>query len=145
MTLEKIYIEKSDTIPIRRIEKSKVLPDAIFSALLKAFSVNDGGTRFIILLLGNPHLLGGGPSDPHRVFTLRRSNNLDLHCGWSQSRDFLLHSVSDSWEYGGATSQHYVGVQVLTDIHITLHDGIVCGLMAAVGFYSTESGLEHDF
>ena len=93
--------------------------------------MHNGGPRFIVLLLGDPHLLEGGQrgqdrsSDPYRVFTLRRSDDLDLHCGWSQSSDFFLHSVSDSWEHGGATGQHCVGVQVLTDVDIALHDRVV--------------------
>ena len=35
------------------------------------------------------------------------------------------------------------GVQVLTDVHVTLHDRIVFGLMDACRFHSKERGLEH--
>ena len=64
--------------------------------------MDDAGTRFVILLLGYPHLLEGGQrskdgsSDPDRVFPLWRSNDFDLHGGRSQGGDLLLHPVSDS-------------------------------------------------
>ena len=126
-----------------RLEKSTS------KSFLEAFAVNNCGARFIVFLLGDPHLLEGGQrgqdrsSDPYRVFTLGRSNDLDLHCGWSERRDFFLHSVSDTWVHGGATRQHCVSVQILTDVHIALHDGVVCGLVDASGFHSKEGGLEH--
>merc|ERR1712241_801568 len=99
------------------------------SCTLEALPVDNGGTRLIILLLGNPHLLEGregsedGASDPDRVFPLGRSNDLDLHGGGSKGSDFLLHSVGDSRVHGGASRQNSVGVKVLPDVDITLHDG----------------------
>ena len=72
------------------------------SCTLEALPVNDGGTRLIVLLLGDPHLLEGGQgskdgaSDPDRVFPFRRSNDLDLHGGWGQRSDLLLHSVGNT-------------------------------------------------
>lgn len=51
----------------------------------EALAVDDGWSALIILLLGDPHLLEGGQrsqngtTDPDRVFTLRRGNDLDLH------------------------------------------------------------------
>ena len=111
--------------------------------------MNNCGARFVVFLLGDPHLLEGGQrgqdrsSDPHRVFTLGGSNDLDLHCGWSEGSDFFLHSVSDSWVHGGATGQHCVGVQVLTDVHIALHNRVVSRLVDASRFHSKEGGLEH--
>merc|ERR1719361_2303487 len=115
---------------------------------LETFSVNNGWTAFIIFLFGDPHLLEGreggqdGATDPYRVFPLRRSNNLDLNGGWCQGSDFLLHSVSNTRVHGGATRHDSVGVQVLTDVNITLHDGVVGGLMDTAGFHSQECGLE---
>merc|ERR1712117_357656 len=109
------------------------------SCTLEALPVDDGGTRLVVLLLGDPHLLEGGQgskdgaSDPDRVFPLRRSNDLDLHGGGSKGSDFLLHSVSDSRVHGGASRQNSVGVEILPDVHITLHDGVVGGLVNAAG------------
>ena len=110
--------------------------------------MDDGRTRFIVLLLGDPHLLEGGEgsqdgaSDPDRVFPLGRSDDLDLHRGWSESSDLLLHTVGDAREHGAASRQNGVGVQVLTDVHVALHDGVVAGLVDASRLHTEEAWLE---
>merc|ERR1712122_265856 len=115
---------------------------------LEAFSVDNGWARFVILLLGDPHLLEGGErskdgsSDPDRVLSLWWSNDLDLHCAWGQGGDLLLHSVGNSWVHGGASGQDGVGVQVLSDVNIALHDGVVGGLMDTAGLHTKEGWLE---
>jgi hypothetical protein len=76
---------------------------------LETLSVDNGGTRFVVLLLGDPHLLESrkrgqdGTTDPDRVLSLRRSNNLDLHGRRSKSSDFLLHTVSNTRIHGSTT------------------------------------------
>merc|ERR1712186_206956 len=115
---------------------------------LEAFPVDNGWAALIVFLLGDPHLLEGGEgrqdgsSDPDGVFPLRGSNNLDLNGGWSKSGDFLLHTVSNTGVHGGATRHDGVGVQVLPDVNIALHDGVVGGLMDTAGFHSEEGRLE---
>merc|ERR1712045_640165 len=115
---------------------------------LEAFSVDNGWAAFVVFLLGDPHLLEGGEgsqdgsSDPYGVFSLRWSNDFDLDGGWSQGSDFLLHSVCNTWVHGGTTRHDGVGVQVLTDVNIALHDGVVGGLMDTARFHSQERGLE---
>ena len=58
--------------------------------------MDNGGTKLIILLLRDPHLVEGGcaghetATDPGTVFALRRSDDLDLHSGWGQGSDLLL-------------------------------------------------------
>ncbi len=90
--------------------------------------MNYGWASFIVLLLGDPHLLEGrqrgqdGASDPDGVFALRRGNDLDLHGGRSQGSDFLGHALGNATEHGGTTRQHGVGVQVLADVDITLRE-----------------------
>jgi len=70
--------------------------------------VHNGRSGLIILLLADPHLLEGGkrrqdgPSNPHRVLPLRGSDDFDLHRGWSQGHDLLLHAISDTREHGRA-------------------------------------------
>merc|ERR1719384_1072065 len=115
---------------------------------LEALSVDDGWAGLVILLLGDPHLLESGQrsqdgaSDPHRVLALRRRDDLDLH-GWRrQSGDLLLHAVSDAGVHGGASGENGVGVQVLTNVYVTLHDGVVGGLVDTGGFHADEGGLE---
>merc|ERR1711953_324990 len=118
---------------------------------LEAFSVDNGWAALVVFLLGDPHLLEGGKrsqdgsSDPYGVFSLGWSNDLDLNGGWGQCSDFLLHSVSNTWVHGGASRHDGVGVQVLTDVNIALHDGVVGGLMDTAGFHSQEGWLEEGF
>merc|ERR1719318_1431043 len=113
---------------------------------LEAFSVDDGWTGLVVLLLRDPHLLEGGKgsqdgsSDPDRVFPLWWSD--DLHSGWCKSGDFLLHTVSDTGEHGRTSGENGVGVEILTDIDIALHDGVVRGLVDTCRFHSDEGGLE---
>merc|ERR1711915_1145259 len=115
---------------------------------LEALAVNNGWAALIILLLGDPHLLEGGKrskdgaSDPDRVLPLWWSNNLDLDGGWSKSSYFLLHTVSDTGVHGSASRHNSVGIEIITDINTTLHDGVVGGLMDTTGFHSKEGRLE---
>merc|ERR1712242_480403 len=119
-----------------------------WSAYLKAFPVNNGWTALIVFLLGDPHLLEGGEgrqdgaSNPDGVFPLRWSNDLDLNGGWSQGSDLLLHTISNTRVHGGATRHDGVGIEVLPDVNIALHDGVVGSLMDTAGFHSEEGRLE---
>jgi hypothetical protein len=51
--------------------------------VLEAFTVDDGGTGLVVLLLADPHLLEGGErsqdgaSDPDGVFPLWRGDDLE--------------------------------------------------------------------
>merc|ERR1719419_195913 len=59
--------------------------------------------------------------------------------------DFLLHTVSNSRVHGGTSRHDSVGIEILTDVNITLHDGVVGGLVDATGFHSKEGRLEEGF
>merc|ERR1712043_50976 len=115
---------------------------------LEAFPVHNGWARLVVLLLGDPHLLEGGEggqdgsSDPDRVLPLWGSDDLDLHGAGSEGGDLLLHSVGDTGVHGGASGEDSVGVQVLPDIDVALHDGVVGGLVDAAGLHTQEAGLE---
>jgi len=110
--------------------------------------VDDLGSRLVILLLGDPHLLEGGQggqdgaSDPDGVLALRGSHDLDLHGGGGQGLDFLLHAGVNSLEHGGAPRQDDVSVQVLADIDVALHDGVISGGVNTIAFLSDQGGLE---
>ncbi len=54
---------------------------------------------------------------------------LDLHGAGGQSSDLLLHTISNTWVHGGATRHDVVGIQVLTDVNVALHDAVVGGLV----------------
>ena len=110
--------------------------------------MDNAGTRLVVFLLGDPHLLEGGErgkdgsSNPDRVFPLWRSNDLDLHGGWSQGGDLLLHTVSDSREHSGTSGKDGVGVEILSDVNITLHDRVVASLVDTGRLHSDEGRLE---
>merc|ERR1712099_106225 len=115
---------------------------------LEALPVDNGWAALIVFLLGDPHLLEGGEgskdgsSDPDRVLPLWRSDDLDLDGGRSKSGDFLLHTVSNTRVHGGASGHDSVGIEILTDVNIALHDGVVGGLMDTACFHSKEGRLE---
>merc|ERR1712241_1431024 len=50
--------------------------------------------------------------------------------------------VSNTGVHGGASGHDGVGIKILTDVNIALHDGVVGCLMDAAGFHSKEGGLE---
>lgn len=95
--------------------------------------MDDSRTRLVVLLLGTPEVLESaersqdGTTNPDRVFPLRRSDNLDLHTGWRQGGQLLLHAVGDTREHCGSSGENDISVQVTTDIQIALEDGVVSG------------------
>merc|ERR1719223_328227 len=115
---------------------------------LEALAVDNGGSALVVLLLGDPHLLEGrqggqdGATDPYGVLPLWGSDDLDLDGGGSQGGDLLPHTVSDTRVHGGATGHDGVGVQVLTDVNVALHDGVEGGLVDAAGLHAEEGRLE---
>merc|ERR1711977_404684 len=115
---------------------------------LEALAVGNGWAALVVLLLGDPHLLEGGQgsqdgsSDPDGVLPLGRSDDLDLDGGGSEGGDLLLHTIGNTGVHGGASGHDGVGVKVLPDVHVALHDGVEGGLVDAAGFHSEEGRLE---
>merc|ERR1712061_427833 len=58
------------------------------------------------------------------------------------SSDLLLHAVSNTGVHGGATGQDDVGHQVLADVDVAPHDGVVDGLVNTSRFHTQEGRLE---
>jgi hypothetical protein len=114
----------------------------------EALHVDDGWASFVVLRLGDPHLLEGaergedGATDPDTVLPLRRGDHLDLHAAGGEGGDLLAHTVGDPGEHGRPATEHDVPVQILPDIHVALHDGVVCGLVDAGDFHPDHGGLE---
>ena len=104
--------------------------------------MDNGWAALVVLLLGDPHLLEGGEggqdgsSDPHGVLTLGGSDDLELDGGGGEGGYLLLHPVGDAGVHGGAAGHDGVGVQVLPDVDVTLHDGVEGGLVDAAGLHS---------
>ena len=118
---------------------------------LEALSVDDGRTRFVVFLFGDPHLLIGGEgsenraSDPDRVFTFGGSNDFDFHGGGGEGVDFFLHSVGDTGVHGRSARHDDVAVEILADVDVAFHDRVVRGLVDTGGFLSEDGGLEQGF
>jgi hypothetical protein len=118
---------------------------------LEALSVDNRWSRLVILLLADPHLLEGGEgckdgsTDPYGVFALGWSDDLDLHRSRSQGGDLLLHTISNTWEHGRASGEDSVGIEVLTDVDVALHDAVVRRLVDTAGFHTKEAWLHHGF
>mmetsp|Transcript_24453 Transcript_24453/g.57797 ORF Transcript_24453/g.57797 Transcript_24453/m.57797 type:complete len:407 (+) Transcript_24453:178-1398(+) len=117
---------------------------------LEALAVDNRWARFIILLLADPHTLEGRQrrknrsSNPHGVLALWRSHNLHLDGSWSQRSHFLRHTLTDSREHGGTSRKNNVGIQVLSDINITLHDGLESAVSNTIHFKTSQVGLEQN-
>merc|ERR1719205_451091 len=60
----------------------------------------------------------------------------------ARAGDLLLHTISNTRVHGGASGHDGVSVQVLPDVNIALHDGVVGGLVDSAGFHSQEGRLE---
>merc|ERR1719483_854447 len=54
----------------------------------------------------------------------------------------LLHSVSNTRVHGGASRHNGVCIEILADVNITLHNGVVNCLVDSTGFHSKEGRLE---
>ena len=119
------------------------------SRFLEAFAVDDSGASLVVLLLGDPHLLEGGEgsqdgaSDPDGVLPLGRSDDLDLHGGRSQGGDLLLHTISDTRVHCRPAREDGVGVKILTDVDVALHDAVEAALVDADDFHTQERWAEH--
>ena len=115
---------------------------------LEAFSMDDGWAGFVVLGLGDPHGLEGGEggedgaTDPDGVLSLWGSDDLDLHGGWSEGGDLLLHAVGNAGVHGGAAGEDGVGVEILSDVDIALHDRVVSSLVDASRLHTEEGWLE---
>mmetsp|Transcript_13713 Transcript_13713/g.28060 ORF Transcript_13713/g.28060 Transcript_13713/m.28060 type:complete len:392 (+) Transcript_13713:62-1237(+) len=115
---------------------------------LEALAVDDRGAGLVVLGLGDPHLLEGGKrredgsADPHGVLPLGGGHDLDLHGGRSKGVELLGHALSDAGVHGGAAGEDDVGVQVLADVDIALHDGLEGAVVDAGGLTADEGGLE---
>jgi len=113
--------------------------------------VDDSWAGFFVFFLCDPHGLEGGEgsqdgaTDPYGVFSLWGSNDLDLDGGWGKGSDFLLHSVGNTWVHCGTTRKDIVGEEILTDINVAPHDGVVDTFMDTNRFHTQEGWLEERF
>jgi len=136
------------TVPI---QGCFLLQESLVASFLEALSVNDGRTRLVVFGLGDPHLLEGRKrsqdrtTNPDGVLSLGRSDDLDLHGSGSQGGEFLGQSLGNTGVHGGTARKDDVGVEILSDIDITLHDGLEGTVVDTRSFLADERRLEENF
>ena len=64
--------------------------------------------------------------------------------GLGQRRELLRHPFADPRKHRGPTGQDHVRVEVLTDVHVALHDGLEGGVVDPVRLLPDEARLEQD-
>ena len=147
---KRVYKRKGEhTIQIFQCEGEQLNAQADFRRL-EALSVYDGRSGLVVLGLGDPHLLEGGEggedgsSDPDGVLPLRGGDDLDLHGGRGEGVELLSHPLPDSGVHCGSSGEDNVGVEVLTDVDVALHDGLEGAVVDSGGLTSDEGRLEED-
>lgn len=63
-----------------------------------------------------------GPTDPRALLVRRRRDKLDLHGCWGKADDLLLNSLGQTFEHDRAAREDDVGVEIVPDVDIALHD-----------------------
>ena len=53
-----------------------------------------------------------------------------------------MHTVGNTWIHSGTTGEDCIGIKILSDINIALHDGVVGGFVDAARLHAQEGGLE---
>ena len=98
-----LTLTRVELLHVRIVSRGNKYEGAVFSkSCLEALSVDDRGSGLVVFLLRDPHLLEGGErgedgaTDPDGVLSLWGSDDLDLHGGWGEGGDFLLHSIGNT-------------------------------------------------
>ena len=111
--------------------------------------MDDERTRFVVFLLADPHLLEcgeqceDGSTDPDGVFTLGWCDDLDFHRGWCECGDILPHAVGEAFKHCRTSGVDCVGVEVLSDVDVALHDAVVRRLVNVARFHSEKRWLNN--
>merc|ERR1740121_482559 len=83
-----------------------------------------------------------GPANPDRVLAFRWRDDLDLHRRWGEGSDLFRHALFHARVHGGTTREHNVGVEVLADVNVALHDALVGQLVDTLVFETDFRRLE---
>ena len=104
--------------------------------------MDDFGTVFLVLVLGNPLALEGGKgreggtTGPDSVVSIAGGNDLD-HTGlWGEGVELSTESVWKSFVKGGSSGKDDVLVEVLSDVNIAILDGGISHLVHTEGLVS---------
>ena len=64
---------------------------------------------------------------------------------WARSgRNRGITDLANAGVHGGAAGENDVGVKILADVHVALHDGLEGAVVDAGGLLADEGGLEED-
>jgi len=95
-----------------------------------ALSVDDLSSVLFVLVLGDPLRLEGGQggeggsSSPDAVVSILGGDDLDHVLLGAHGVELFLKSVGKTFVEGGTSREDHVGVEVLSDVDITLLDGL---------------------
>lgn len=92
------------------------------------------------------HAMVEPPIHAEYVLTLWWHNDLQGGVTWCKRilTSFCILSAipAITWELASFTRQHNVGILILTDVYITLHDVIICGFMDTRCLHTQEAWLQ---
>lgn len=90
--------------------------------------MDNAGSTFFVFSLSNPHVGERGQSsdnrttDPDGESSLRGGNNLNFHGGRGEVLHFFGESFSNTLVHGRSSGKDNIGIEVFSDIDISLHD-----------------------
>ena len=117
----------------------------------ETFSVDDGCSSFLILLLWDPHGLESWEgtkdrsSDPDKEFSFCWCNYLDFHCWWCKSSNFLAETFRNSRIHCCSTAHDNVAIKIFSDVNIALEDWLISDFMETRHLFTDHHGLEESF
>lgn len=103
---------------------------------------------FFVFLPGDPYILKlgetgeNGASDPDAELPLWGVDDSDFDCAGRQGGDFLEKTVLHADEHHIASAEHYIAVEVLSDVQVALHDALEGLLVQPAVFLLQLGGLE---
>ena len=129
----------------------RLIFEARTQCLEEALSVDDGGPVLVVFRLVDPYPTWltyakrayNRAADPGRALSLRRGDDLNVHRCLGEGCDLFLQAVDNAREHGRSSGQDNVGVQVITDVDVAPHDGVVNHLVEADRGHAKARRLEH--
>merc|ERR1712217_523290 len=116
----------------------------------EAHSVHNLWSRFIIIVLRNPHFLErrqrgqDAASNPHRVLPLWWCHHFDLDRCRSQCSDFLAQTGINVREHRGSSRKYSVLIQITSNVHIALHDRFISHFVDSFRFSTHQARFEQN-
>ncbi|KAF7818951.1 Fumarate reductase [Senna tora] len=102
-------------------------------------------SHLTLYLLERAERCQNGTSNPDTVLPLWWCHHFNFHATWCQCCNLLAHPISNAWEHGGTTTQDNVTIEILPNINITLHDGVISCFVNASSFHPNHGWLEEYF